>query len=949
MVVGVLALPAAGYAQEATVTGTVTDSTSGVLPGVTITALHQASGNTFLAVTDDRGVFRLPVRTGMYQITVDLPGFTSVMQSLDLLLGQTAVLNLQLRPAALQETVTVTGEAPLIDTTQSTLSGNVDPRQLSELPVNGRNWLDLVMLAPGSKANAVGGAPVPRSQGMYQVNVDGQQVTQLNCCQQHQPGFSRDAIAEFEFVSTRFDATQGRSSGVQVNAITKSGSNTPAGTLSGYFRDSRLNAADFIQDRVVPYSDQQVSGTFGGPILRDRLHYFANYEYEREPQTYTQSSPFPSFNFDLNGVRRENKAGVRIDYQFSPQTRLSARTSLWTHVTPFDNRFTGGATLHASAVAFTDRFSAQVPITLTQVLSNRAVNEVRVGYSNYNWETDVYVRHAGQPFPGAQVMEGGSVRVNLRGYAIGTPNNLPQALAQKTYWVRDDFTTSFTKGGRHDVKMGAEYFYNYNWLNWCSYCNGVIDADNAPIPANIEQLFPVWNDASTWNLAALSPIAVRYRQGVGTYKFDVGRHISSGWFQDNWMVSPTLTVNLGVRYDVDIGGLAEKETLLPWLTGDRSADMNNVGPRLGFAYSASNRTVIRGGYGTYFTQMLNQPAHNSLLMRLILIPETPNDGRPDFAANPYNGRTPTYDEVERSLCSTALLPGCARRDITSPLPSPTARTSYSHQASLGVQRQLGDTMAVEADYVYTGSRAERRMQNINLSYNPATGANYPFREISRRPYQDWGIVMMDFMEGRSSSHGLQAGFTKRFSQRWQGSATYTLSQLKDDDFAPVADYRTSELVPFPVAPDLGGEYTLAATDQRHRAVLNGIWDVGRGLQLSGLYFFGSGERLITSYGGDLRNVGSGTTGRLRPDGSVSPRNDLVGQPLHRVDLRIQKRFALGGRATIDGMVEVFNLFNHENYGSYVTQESNRNYGQPAFNENLAYAPRMGQIGFRFAF
>ena len=949
MVAAILMLPVVGYAQEATLSGTATDSTAGVLPGVTVTAIHADTGNTFLAVTDERGAFRLPVRTGTLRITAELPGFGTVIQSMELLVGQIAVLNLRMAPATVQESVTVTGEAPLIQTTQSSLGGNVDPRQMQELPVNGRNWLDLVMLAPGSKANAVGGAPVARSQGMFQVNVDGQQVTQLNCCQQNQPGFSRDAIAEFEFVASRFNATQGRSAGVQVNAVTKSGTNTPGGTLSGYFRDANLNAADFIQNRVLPYSNQQVSGTFGGPIRRDRIHFFGNYEYEREPQTYSSSSPFPSFNFDLNGTRRVDNGGVRVDVQFSPQTRLTVRGQGWKYATPFDSRFTGGATLHPSAIAHTDRYSYQAQGTLTQVLSNRTVNEVKGGYTTIEWVTNVDVKWAGGAFPDTQVLSGGSQRINLRGFSIGTPTNLPQNLAISNAWVRDDYSTSYEMGGRHDLKLGGEYLYNYNFLDWCSFCNGAIDANNAPIPANIEQLFPVWDDASTWNLAALSPITVRYRKAIGKFDFVVGRHLTGAWVQDDWAITPRLMLNLGVRHDMDFGGLAEKLELQPWLTGDRPVDSNSFGPRAGFAYRLTDRTVLRGGYGTYFTQMLDQPAHNTMLMRQILIPETPNDGRPDFAANPYNGKAPTFETVQQNLCSTASRPGCQRRDITSVLPSPTARTSYSHQASIGGQQQLADTMAFEADYVYSGSRGERRGQNINLSYNPATGANYPFTDISRRPFPDWGIVQMDFMEGRSNSHSLQTAFTKRLSHRWQGSATYTLSKVWDDDLLPVVDYLTGQAVSFVVAPDLGGEYTLATTDQRHRAVLNGIWDVGYDFQLSGLYFYGSGERVGTNWGGDLRSTGGVGSGRLRTNGTVVPRNNLVGKPIHRVDVRLQRAFRLGGRARVDGILEVFNLFNHENYGTYVTSESAANYGAPSFNENVAYQPRMAQVGFRFAF
>jgi hypothetical protein len=147
---------------------------------------------------------------------------------------------------------------------------------------------------------------------------------------------------------------------------------------------------------------------------------------------------------------------------------------------------------------------------------------------------------------------------------------------------------------------------------------------------------------------------------------------------------------------------------------------------------------------------------------------------------------------------------------------------------------------------------------------------------------------------------------------------------------------------------MGDQYGLAVGDQRHRAVVNGIWEVGKGFQLSGLYFFGSGERLATSYGGDLRNMGAGSTGRLRPDGTIVPRNNFVGNSLNRVDLRLQQRVRVGG-VTLESMLELFNAFNYANYGGFTTAESNASYGAPTSNPNVAYQPRMMQLGFRVTF
>jgi hypothetical protein len=415
--------------------------------------------------------------------------------------------------------------------------------------------------------------------------------------------------------------------------------------------------------------------------------------------------------------------------------------------------------------------------------------------------------------------------------------------------------------------------------------------------------------------------------------------------------------------------LGEDIQFLPWLSGNRPHDANNIAPRLGFALQTNDRTVIRGGYGMFFTQLESDAAHQSELWTRTTIPQILNDGRADFAVNPFNGPKPTYEQMLANSCDlTNNRAGCFRRSVTIEIPGPSEKgmdtvheVSFSHQASVGVQRQIGTGMAFEANYVWTGGRKEEVARNMNLAYNAATGANYPFTDRTRLPFPEWGTVLGEFMVGRTNYHGLEMSFTKRLSNRWQASASYTLSGFYDSPGDPVfiqPDGRGGVMwspLGFDVVNDIGDDYALANTDQRHRATFNGIWEMGYGFQLSGLYFFGSGQRFATNWGGDLRNLGttadqgSWGTGRLRPDGGVVPRNDLVGEPLHRVDMRIQKRFRLGGRVTADGMAEVFNMFNHENYGSYTTAVSNANYGQPSFNPNVAYQPRIVQLGFRFAF
>lgn len=895
--------------------GTITDGTGAALPGVTVTAAHVATGNVFNTVSDSQGAYRFAaLRPGVYSITAELAGFkTVVREGLELLVGQYSVLDLAMELSTVEESVTVTGAAPLVDVTRSQLGGNIDPRQMQEVPVNGRNWLELAALAPGARGNATGNAPMPRDNGAFQLNLDGQQVTSIISARSFgQPQFSRDAIGEFQFITNRFDATQGRSMGAQVNAVTKSGTNSFAGSAFGFFRDDRFNAPDFIVDRVLPYSNQQAGATLGGPVIRDRVHFFAAYEYEREPNSVTFTSPYPTFNVsDLSAVNRQNKYTVRVDTQFTPSTRLTVRGTKWDQLRP--NVGTGGATRHPSTASFNEQSSAQGFVSLTQVISARTVNEAKGGYVSFDLASECY-----QP----------SLSISLRGYAIGCPANFPQTGGQGTWSVRDDLTHYADGWGRHELKAGGELLRTNIDFFWALNSYGALQADAGPVPANIEQLFPVWNDISTWNLAALSPISVRWRQAFGDFNISVPITTFGVWLQDNWRLTDSLTLNLGLRYDIEKGSLAEDSTVPPFLS-PRAADKNNLAPRVGFAYAlADQKTVIRGGVGRFFAQITNNQSLVTKVTEQTAVAGIDNTGAPDFAANPWGGTPPSLEQARLTTQDLRLI-------------DPTAVTPYAYQASIGVQRQVGEYQSVQADYVYTGSRDDFYLTNINMTQNPATGFNYPFTDVSRRPHPDYGTIAMYHTGGRSNYHGLQTAWTKRFTNRWQASATYTLSQIRDTG-TPYASTPDNSF-------DIDAEYAPAVGDQRHRVVFNGIVALPWSFQLSGLYFFGSGEHFNNTYGGDLRNTGGWSAGRLRPDGSVVPRNSFVGEAIHRIDARISRRFNVVGTATIEGLIEAFNLLNHRNYGSYVLSESNASFGRPQQSSALAYQARMLQFGIRLNF
>ena len=942
------ALPGAALAQDAALTGTVTDSTGGVLPGVTVTAVNEATGNSFVAVTDGSGTYRMPVRVGAYRVTAELQGFTTVQRTgVRLLVGETINADLRLAPSTIQETVTVTAEAPLLEVNTSQLGGNIDPSQVQELPVQGRNWMALAMLAPGSRTTPGNqNAPLPDRNGgevrEFQLHIDGQQITQ-DLGTGVQPRYSQDSIAEFQFISNRFDATMGRSSGVQVKAITRSGSNTMNGLFRANFRNSKFNSEDPVVGVVLPMSNRQLSGTLGGPIIQDRLHYFGNFEYERAPKTSIWRTPYPLFNVTLSGKEAIKMGGARLDYQLSPNNRVMAK---WHEGRRFDP-FGAGNANHPAATGFSDEASREMLGQLTQVFNNTIVSELKLGYSEFGFDQGALTSWTNH-WDARNGTTTGSPRIRFTGFDI-TPNaNFPRTRAQNVLSFREDLTLSYQAAGRHDMRSGVEYLHrkenSFNRRN----AAGEIDARGGPRPANLEAILPDPFKVDTWNLAALSSITRTYRIGVGDFSLIYTQPKFGAWVQDDWQISDRLTLNLGLRWDLSVNSNAQDVAVPPFLEAGRPNDTDNYQPRVGFAYQLSDRTVVRGGSGLYYYDPITSDTlwtvGNSQVAVIQVANPTP--GQPsNFAADPFAGRPlPTFAEAQTQFChNNGNRAGCLQNSLNELVSPPEYSTDLgsSWQNSIGFGHQFGTTMAFEADYVYNKGMNEKDIiDNINLTYNPATGANYPFNDLTRRAFPTWGNISLLSREGRSSYHGLQTSFTKRMSNRWQASATYTWSALREADSPPFSGLAP---VGFATQPDMGGEWAFSEADQRHRAVFNGIWEVGGGFQVSGLLYHGSGIRSDTSYGGDLRNTGAAFSARLRPDGTIVPKNSFIQPNENRVDVRLQQRIPLGGGAAIDAIAEVFNLMNAANF-NMITEESRSDYGQPSSGQI-----RSMQFGFRVTF
>jgi hypothetical protein len=952
-----LFLPAAAFAQEATILGKVTDSSGADVPGAAVHAVQTESGNTFEAVTDGHGAYRIPVRVGPYRITAELSGFTTVTRTISVLLGQEVVGDFRLAVSGVSETVTVTGEAPLIDITQSTVSGHVDPTQAQALPLNGRNWMELVLIAPGARGNAINNSATAapdttggtQGNGDFEINLDGQQVTQLLsvAAGAGPPRFSRDAISEFELKSGRFDATRGRALGLQVDVVTKSGSNDFRGSAAGYFRNQQWNAPDPVVHRVLPYQDQQYVGAFGGPVKKDRIHFFGHFEGERNPQTAVYSTPYPLFNGDLETTNITKMSGARVDVEFSAKTRLTLRAAGFGYTAPISS--SGSLTSAITTATGMTQQQFQLLGILTHVVNPTVVNELRIGSS--------YLDSNSSPaslchIPNSLAPRGcGGPTILLRGLTVGG-GGLGGDSLQTVYSVRDDLTRV---AGNHTMKMGGEFLYfRGETIGFGAGDNGTLTAQSAAIPANIQTLFPNINNPATWKLATLSSISTTWTQGFGNYDAVAPKQIYAGWFQDDLRWFPRFTLNLGLRYDLEHNAFANWVAIPPFVPGDRPDDKTEFGPRVGFAFAKSDRLVFRGGYGLYYGTVQN--GYYTVLTSQTITPTIFNDGRADFASNPFNGPTPSYAAVAANACTPTMSAGCYVLTTPQAVYGPGNTMPRAHQVSIGFERQAGSTIAYQVDYVFQGSRhlLSPYGPNENLTFNPATGLNYPANIAADRVWPWWGTVFPRLTESYSNYHSLRTSITKRISKQWQMSATYTLSGLWDAYPPP---YSGTQPVSFTTSPALGGEYSLGIGDQRHRAVTTAIWNLPYDFQLTGLYFFGSGERFATSWGTDVLLVGQFMNGggssatlenRTRPDGTIVPRNNFVGLPIHRVDVRLQRAFPLRG-TRVDLMVEGFNIFNHANYGSYVTTESSVSYGQPQQSSVLAYGPRTAQLGVRVTF
>ncbi|HET7150219.1 MAG TPA: carboxypeptidase regulatory-like domain-containing protein, partial [Candidatus Acidoferrum sp.] len=559
-----------------TIQGTITDPSGAVVPDAQVVAKNKATDLTRTTTSSNSGDYRfelLPV--GNYAITITKTGFATFVQTLEILVGQTATVNAQLKTGAATELIEVTGEAPLVDQAKTDVSSNITPLEVEQLPMVGRDVANLAYLAPGVKA-ADSYDPTKNRYAIISVNGNGGRDVNVtvngidnkdNTVGGPVMQMPLEAVQEFQISTQRFSAVNGRSQGAAINMITKSGTNLFHGSILGYFRHTNLNTDEKDPTGVGPtaahpngtisshpdYTRQQFGGSIGGPFKKDKLFGFFALEREREHQAQTVNAD--SFNeltiAKANGFADQPAASIaRPFYEWRYNGRadwvINTKNSLYlsytSQVNDSLNDQTDG-TMDLTEGNFTRNHMIVSNLTWNSLLSNTTINQFTFGYQYWNNLIDSNLRAPNVIFPSA---------------SFGTNTNVPQQSFQKKWQFKDDFSKTVS---RHTFKAGVDYIYNPVEGGFFEF-NPTLLIRFGANPSCVLGLAP---DATTPGCGAGA-----YPNGFATPGLVTEMSIANGnpyflvatkqlglYFQDDWKVTNRLTLNLGLRWDKDfnlIGG-----------------------------------------------------------------------------------------------------------------------------------------------------------------------------------------------------------------------------------------------------------------------------------------------------------------------------------------------------------------------------------------------------------
>ena len=925
---------AQSQATTGNIEGRIVDAQGAAVPNVTVTATSQDNGLQKTAQSNGEGNFILPLLPpGIYKVeTTALQGFAaSTYENIKVTVGAKTALEVTLTAGGSVNVVDVNAEGQGVETTRTSISTTVEERRVINLPTNGRNFLDFVTLTPGivRDPTRAGDLAVGGQKGtLNSLQIDGTSSDNTFFGQSsgrigsgRAPSqFSIDTVKEFQVNQNGFSAEFGRAAGAVINVVTKSGTNRFTGSAFEYFRDESLNARNPIlvaARRARPAGQiNQFGGTFGGPIRKDKVFFFGAYEGQRSKlpnPVVLNSLPFAPASVQAllapkvasyNINRQQDTFLGKVDFNINDKNQVWVRfnqqnftgINLENSGTLSAEEHTGNSNVKTSAV------TTQWTHTLTPTF----YNEFRFQYSR---DREPGLANSDAPEVAVTGTGGGFTET----FNFGRNNFSPRETTVNRYQFVNNQTLLI---GNHTVKYGADLLFDRVF----NFFPGLFAGS--------------YTFTSYANLAAGTPS--RYRQsfaGAGTTGGTTKPNNSEyGFFvQDDWRVTPKLTLNLGLRYDYQTIAKPPITNPNPLLlnagfdTGFQPKDKNNLAPRFGVAYAFNEKTVVRGGYGLFYARtpaILTGTAHSQNGIQVVAI---------DINCVTTPTLCPTYPNVFSAVPTNvaAVTPNLY-------LFSRSYSQPFTQQARLQFEREIFANTTFSVQYTLFKGQDLTRTRNANLSaptataipiYNlaTATGESITFnRFIGARPIPSFQRISLFESSARSFYQGLSFELNRRFSNRLQFNTSYTFSKAKDDkpdqtsvvpgggDDAKIAENQF----------DLSGEYGRSDLDVRHRFIFSPVYETGTfrysenkfvrailsDYLLTGIFTAQSGLAYSALIAGDANNDGITVNDRV----PGTRRNEFSTPSTYQLDLRVGRIIRFGERYRLSLFAEGFNIFNRPN-------------------------------------
>jgi hypothetical protein len=917
LLAGALSLHAQETINNASISGRVTDPAGAVVQDARVTARQLDTNVSTSANTDREGRFRFPyLRLGAYEVTVQRQGFADAVQQAVLSVGAAFELPIQLSITTSASNVIVKGDPPILETARSEIAGTVTQREAQSMPLNGRNFLDLALLIPGvSPTNTAANqlfaetSAVP-GQGLSvssQRNFSNSYIVDGLSANDDAAGLSGifyglDVVGEFQVVTSGGQAEFGRALGGYLNMATRSGGNALHGAAYGYLRNQRFNAANALSHTALPLTQAQYGASLGGPIRADRTFYFSNFEQRELNQSgLIAIAPASVAAIDArltaihypgalistglypNPVHNTNFL-VKVDHQFSDKDQFSGRYSLY-DVHSINSRGAGGLSA-ASASANLDDTDQTVAASNILTLSPHLVNETRGQYT-----------HSSLSAPPSDPV---GPAVSISGVAsFGTLSGSPTARRNNLYELAD--TVSY-QAGSHALRAGVDFLYNDTSITF---------------PRSIRGSYSF---SSLANFLSGAYNSSGFTQTFGTITVPQTNPNVGFFAQDEWKPTPRLTLNLGLRYDLQFLKSIATQT-------------NNVSPRAGFAWTplASRHTIVRGSYGLFYDRLPLRALANALL-------SAGNTSNPanlqqlSISLSPTQAGAPAFPNVLGSL----TIPAGVLFNLSTM--NPNMKHAYSEQGSFEIEQQLGARATLTVGYEHLRGLHLIVSVNQNVPTCAAAGTNN-----GCRPNPTYGNNSQYSSLADSHYDGLHISFVQR-PVRW-GSyrISYTYSKALDNvgEFffsAPINNY------------NLWQDYGRSDDDQRHRLVFNGTAKLPYGFELSAFLQYYSALPFNIATGA---NTIQGTGARPTIDGVFINRNAGNGFDFVNVSGRLSRTFTLTERLRLQAIAESFNTTNHLNGVTYNTTFGTGAYPAnplPTFKQITAVGdPRTMQLALRLSF